>query len=97
MGTVFISYSYKDKSFVDWLVERLTKQNISVWYDKYEILLGDSISKKLEEGIKSSSFIIIILSKSSIKSLSEKRLPAVTFTIGSMQNRNGYSDIIDLL
>ncbi|MDQ1252030.1 MAG: hypothetical protein QG646_1145 [Euryarchaeota archaeon] len=33
-------------------------------------------------------------SLNSIKSLSEKWLPAVTFTIGNIQNRNGYSDII---
>gem|GEM_PF-4854934 len=31
------------------------------------------------------------------KSLSEKWLPAVTFTIRNMQNRNGYFNIIDLL
>jgi hypothetical protein len=31
------------------------------------------------------------------KSLSEKWLPAVTFTICNMQNRNGHSDIIDRL
>ncbi len=31
------------------------------------------------------------------KSLSEKWLPATTFTICNVQNRNGYSDIIDLL
>jgi hypothetical protein len=65
MGTVFISYSYKDKFFVDWLVERLTNENISVWYDKYEIALGDSILKKLKEGIESSSVMIIVLSESS--------------------------------
>ena len=33
----------------------------------------------------------------STKSLSEKWLPAITFTIYNMQNRNGYSDIVDLL
>ena len=31
------------------------------------------------------------------KSLSEKCLPAINFTICNMQNRNGYSDIIDIL
>ena len=31
------------------------------------------------------------------KSLSEKWLPAITFMICNTQNRNGYSDIIDLL
>lgn len=31
------------------------------------------------------------------KSLSEKWLPDVTFTMSNMQNRDGYADIIDLL
>jgi HJR/Mrr/RecB family endonuclease len=68
MGKIFISYSYHDKSFVDWLVERLAKEDISVWYDKNEINVGDSLTKKIEKGIKSSSFIIIVLSKSGVKS-----------------------------
>jgi len=68
MKNVFISYSLSDKDFVDWLVERLSREGISVWYDQNEIAVGDSISKKIDEGIESSSFIIIVLSKSSIKS-----------------------------
>ena len=68
MGKIFISYSYDDKPFVDWLVERLANENISVWYDKNEINVGDTLTKKIEEGIKSSSSIIIILSKSGLKS-----------------------------
>ena len=68
MGKIFISYSYDDQSFVDWLVERLAKEDISVWYDKNEINVGDTLTKKIDEGIKSSSFVIIILSKSGIKS-----------------------------
>lgn len=68
MGKIFISYSYNDKSFVNWLVERLAREDISVWYDTNEINVGDSLTKKIEEGIKSSSFIIIVLSKSSVKS-----------------------------
>lgn len=68
MGKIFISYSYDDKSFVAWLVERLARENISVWYDINEINVGDSLNKKIQEGIKSSSFIIIVLSKSGVKS-----------------------------
>jgi len=68
MQKIFISYSYDDKSFVDWLVEKLTKENLSIWYDKNEIDVGDIIAKKIDEGIKSSSFIIIILSEYGLKS-----------------------------
>jgi HJR/Mrr/RecB family endonuclease len=68
MKKIFISYSYDDKSFVNWLVEILAREDISVWYDINEINVGDSLTKKLEEGIKSSSFIIIVLSKSGVKS-----------------------------
>ena len=68
MKKIFISYSHYDKSFVDWLVEKLAREKISIWYDRNEINVGDSLTKKIEEGIKSSSFIIIILSKSGVQS-----------------------------
>jgi len=68
MEKIFVSYSYDDKSFVVWLVERLAQEDLSVWYDMDEINVGDSLNKKIEEGIKSSSFIIIVLSKSGVKS-----------------------------
>ncbi len=39
-----------------------------IWYDQQEIQIGDSIKKKITEGIKSSSAFIVILSSSSKKS-----------------------------
>jgi HJR/Mrr/RecB family endonuclease len=65
---VFISYSSKDKPFVKWLVEILNNAGISVWYDQEEVRVGDSIQKKIEEGLRASSFLIIVLSRSSLES-----------------------------
>lgn len=65
---VFISYSYEDKEFVEWLKDNLQGSGHEIWYDQQEIQLGDSIKKKIIEGIQSSSTFIIILSNASKKS-----------------------------
>lgn len=65
---VFISYSHEDKEFVEWLKENLQSSGHEIWYDQQEIQLGDSIKKKINEGIQSSSTFIVILSSASKKS-----------------------------
>ena len=68
MGKVFLSYSTVDKPFVNWLVGKLIKEDIDIWYDDLEINAGDSIKEKISKGIEASSVFLIILSKSSVKS-----------------------------
>ena len=65
---VFVSYSYQDKKFVEWLVNNLKDINIDIWYDNEELQLGDSIKDKINAGIQSSSIFIVVLSKSSTSS-----------------------------
>ena len=65
---VFISHSSKDHDFIMLLVEKLRKDLIDVWIDDWELQVGDSIIQKIEEGIRKSSFLIIVFSKYSIKS-----------------------------
>jgi hypothetical protein len=62
---VFISYSYQDKDFVEWLKKGLNDLDLDFWYDREQIQLGDNIQKKVTEGIQSSSAIILVLSSSS--------------------------------
>lgn len=60
---VFISHAWEDKeSFVNDLVEELTKIEISVWYDKDKILWGDSMREKIDEGLRKSRFGIAVIS-----------------------------------
>ena len=63
--SVFISYSYEDKEFVEWLKDNLQGLGHEIWYDQQEIQLGDSIKQKITLGIQSSSTFIVILSNSS--------------------------------
>jgi elongation factor Tu len=62
---VFISHSGKDKDAVARpLAEALVARGVSVWYDEYELLPGDSLSRKVAEGLRDSCVGLVILSQS---------------------------------
>ena len=65
---VFISYSHADRHFVERLAIDLAHRGIVVWWDEWEIRVGDSLVSKIEEGITSSSYLAIVLSPDSVSS-----------------------------
>jgi hypothetical protein len=65
---IFISYSHSDKAFVRKLTVALVKNNAHVWVDTWELNVGDSIVNKIQEAIQSASALLVVLSKSSVKS-----------------------------
>jgi len=59
----FISYASEDKEeFVRSLVDALQKRGISVWYDEFEIKVGDSLRRSIDNGLAKARFGIVILS-----------------------------------
>lgn len=66
--SIFISYSHKDKDFVDKLGLKLVEKRIKVFIDRWEMKLGDSITNKIQDAITDASFLMVILSKNSIAS-----------------------------
>lgn len=68
MSTLFLSHSRKDKAFVEKLAQDLNSLGIGVWFDKWEILAGDSIIDKISDGIQSNDYLAIILSPNSVNS-----------------------------
>ena len=66
--SIFISYSHKDKDFVDRLALILVDKRIKVFVDRWEMKLGDSITTKIQDAISEASYLMIILSKSSVAS-----------------------------
>lgn len=68
MPSAFISYSSRDAEFVERLVNDLNKSGKQVWWDHWEIKVGDSITKKINEGINRNDYLILILSPNSVKS-----------------------------
>ena len=60
---VFISHASEDKAFVSDLVRCLERRKLSLWVDYKVLLPGDSILRRIEEGLSRSSFGVLVLSE----------------------------------
>ncbi len=61
---VFLSHASKDKDDVARpLALRLQELGLRVWFDEFELRIGDNLVAKLNAGINGSRFGILILSK----------------------------------
>jgi len=65
---IFICHSSRDKTFVRGLVTRLRADGIEVWLDELEVRIGDSIHQKINDGLKRSDFVAVVLSTASVSS-----------------------------
>jgi hypothetical protein len=65
---IFISYSRKDRSFVDTLAANLVRNRHHIWLDRWELSVGDSLIDKIQAALTNSSAILAILSKNSVGS-----------------------------
>ncbi len=62
---VFICHASEDKEeFVKPLAGALRRQNVRVWYDEFELKLGDSLRQSIDRGLRDSTFGIVVLSHS---------------------------------
>jgi phosphotransferase system HPr (HPr) family protein len=61
---VFISHASEDKeTFVRSLAFELGHLGLKVWYDETAIDLGDSLRRKIDEGLAASAFGVVVLSE----------------------------------
>jgi len=61
---VFICHASEDKSdIIKPLVAAFKREGISYWYDEAEIKWGDSITEKVNEGLRISRYVIVVISK----------------------------------
>src|ERR1700741_3495252 len=68
MGTIFISYSSRDKEIARRLASDLKIRNHQVWLDEWQIHVGECIPTKSVEGIESANFLIVLLSQHAVNS-----------------------------
>jgi hypothetical protein len=65
---VFISHASEDKDeVVRPLANELCNKGIKVWYDEFEMKIGDSLRRKIDKGLANSRFGIVVVSKDFIK------------------------------
>ena len=60
---VFISHASEDKDrFVRPLAEALRARGVTVWYDEWELRVGESLVDRINEGLGRSQFGVVVLS-----------------------------------
>lgn len=65
---VFISYASEDKDTIAIpLAELLRNEGLRVWFDRFELRAGDSISQSIEIGLANSQVGVVILSQTSLR------------------------------
>ena len=62
---VFISHASEDKDeVVRPLANAIQSSGLSVWYDEFELRIGDSLRQKIDRGLAKSQFGVVVLSQS---------------------------------
>jgi len=64
----FLCHSSKDKRVVRQIASTLAKVGVPIWYDEWEIEAGDSITRKINDGLASASNLVVFLSSASLSS-----------------------------
>jgi hypothetical protein len=59
---VFVSYSRRDQAFVRMLVERLMQSGVSVFYDKADIAVGQSLADSLHRAVQNAKYVLVVMS-----------------------------------
>jgi hypothetical protein len=85
---VFVAHAHEDKDAIARpLAVALQTRGLSVWYDEFELRIGDSLRRKIDAGIARSRFGIVVLSHSFFaKGWSQYELDGlVTMAVGGKQ------------
>jgi len=87
---VFICHASEDKeTVVKELVEKLNGKGLKVWYDDFTLQLGDSLRRKIDDGLANSRYGVVVLSKKFFeKEWTKKELD------GLVARENGRSKVI---
>lgn len=61
----FISHATEDKeNFVRPLAEKLKSLGLRIWYDEFQLKVGDSLRRSIDNGLRNSKYGIVVLSSS---------------------------------
>jgi hypothetical protein len=63
MWEIFICHAWEDKEEIARpLAEALQQAGLRVWYDKFELKVGDSLRQSINQGLRDSRYGVVILS-----------------------------------
>lgn len=67
-GSVFVGHSSADAAFARRLASDLETLGIRVWFDEWELRVGDSLVGRIKKGIQVSRWMIVVLSPVALRS-----------------------------
>ncbi len=65
---VFVCHNNEDKPTAERIAKEIVKAGHEAFFDKWDIRPGDSLIEKISEGISGASYLLVLLSKNSVKS-----------------------------
>jgi hypothetical protein len=65
---VFLSYSAKDRPWVSEFASTLKEEGVAAWFDVFELTPGERWKEKIQEALRASSTLVVILSPNSVDS-----------------------------
>ena len=65
---VFLSYSHKDRPWVSDFVSALRDAGIQAWFDVYDLAPGERWQEHIQEALRQSTTLVVILSPDSVVS-----------------------------
>ena len=65
---VFMSYSRREVSFVNYLVDDLEDDGFNVWLDYRSLIPGTPWAEQIDQGLQDADVILLVVSKSAIAS-----------------------------
>jgi len=86
LKSIFLCHSSVDKSMVRQLANDLLLAGATVWFDEAEIKIGDSIIRKIEEGISNCEYLGAVLSRKAVESVWVRREVEMALTQEIMKN-----------
>lgn len=72
-GRIFLCHSSKDKLFTRKLFEKLENDGIPTWFDERDILAGEDFIQQMEQGIRQSDYVGVVLSSNFLQGLWAQR------------------------
>jgi hypothetical protein len=68
MANIFISYRRSDIQKAEQLASEIRNAGHQVWFDEWNISLGDSIVGRMNEGLEGATYVVVCYSSSGITS-----------------------------
>ena len=65
---IFLSYSSKDRPWVSEFVATLKESGVKAWFDVSDLAPGERWQEKIQEALRDSETLVVILSQNSVES-----------------------------